>query len=191
MLFIEIAQTWAVQRDSVNTAIIHSYSTIITILHGSSYGFTLRSQHTRPHSVLRCLSSSNWLLLSLRRSATVADSHVWHCSIRIYPYRPSSSNNISPSVLSCHNSNIPSRACLAGFQCRLGSPCFRSVWNCCQHRPYAFGFALVEHLHCVPTHLVHYDHRAYLPPCTTSCYQRAYSLTHSRGSPLQGSSTIS
>ena len=27
MLFIELAQTWAVQRDSVNTAIIHSYST--------------------------------------------------------------------------------------------------------------------------------------------------------------------
>ena len=26
-LFTEIAQTWAVQRDSVNTAIIHSYST--------------------------------------------------------------------------------------------------------------------------------------------------------------------
>ena len=28
MLFTEIAQTWAVQRDSVNTAIIHSYSTL-------------------------------------------------------------------------------------------------------------------------------------------------------------------
>ena len=28
MLFKEIAQTWAVQRDSVNTAIIHSYSTL-------------------------------------------------------------------------------------------------------------------------------------------------------------------
>ena len=27
MLFTEIARTWAVQRDSVNTAIIHSYST--------------------------------------------------------------------------------------------------------------------------------------------------------------------
>ena len=28
MLFTEIAQTWDVQRDSVNTAIIHSYSTL-------------------------------------------------------------------------------------------------------------------------------------------------------------------
>ena len=28
MLFTEIAQTWVVQRDSVNTAIIHSYSTL-------------------------------------------------------------------------------------------------------------------------------------------------------------------
>ena len=28
MLFIEIAQTWVVQRDSVNMAIIHSYSTL-------------------------------------------------------------------------------------------------------------------------------------------------------------------
>ena len=28
MLFTEIARTWAVQRDSVNTAIIHSYSTL-------------------------------------------------------------------------------------------------------------------------------------------------------------------
>ena len=28
MLFTEMAQTWAVQRDSVNTAIIHSYSTL-------------------------------------------------------------------------------------------------------------------------------------------------------------------
>ena len=27
MLFTEIAQTWVVQRDSVNTVIIHSYST--------------------------------------------------------------------------------------------------------------------------------------------------------------------
>mgnify|MGYP006889265512 CR=1 FL=1 len=27
MLFIEIARTWVVQRDSVNTAVIHSYST--------------------------------------------------------------------------------------------------------------------------------------------------------------------
>ena len=27
MLFTEIAQTWVVQRDSVNMAIIHSYST--------------------------------------------------------------------------------------------------------------------------------------------------------------------
>ena len=27
MLFTEIARTWAVQRDSVNTVIIHSYST--------------------------------------------------------------------------------------------------------------------------------------------------------------------
>ena len=26
MLFTEIAQTWTIQRDSVNTAIIHSYS---------------------------------------------------------------------------------------------------------------------------------------------------------------------
>ena len=28
MLFTQIAQTWVVQRDSVNTAIIHSYSTL-------------------------------------------------------------------------------------------------------------------------------------------------------------------
>ena len=28
MLFTEIAQTWVVQMDSVNTAIIHSYSTL-------------------------------------------------------------------------------------------------------------------------------------------------------------------
>ena len=28
MLFTEIAQTWAVQMNSVNTAIIHSYSTL-------------------------------------------------------------------------------------------------------------------------------------------------------------------
>ena len=28
MLFTKIARTWAVQRDSVNTAIIHSYSTL-------------------------------------------------------------------------------------------------------------------------------------------------------------------
>ena len=28
MLFTEIAETWVVQRDSVNTAIIHSYSTL-------------------------------------------------------------------------------------------------------------------------------------------------------------------
>ena len=28
MLFTEIARTWAVQRDNVNTAIIHSYSTL-------------------------------------------------------------------------------------------------------------------------------------------------------------------
>ena len=30
MLFTEIAQTWVVQKDSVNTAIIHSYSTLST-----------------------------------------------------------------------------------------------------------------------------------------------------------------
>ena len=30
MLFTEIVQTWVVQRDSVNTAIIHSYSTYPT-----------------------------------------------------------------------------------------------------------------------------------------------------------------
>ena len=28
MLFIEITRTWVVQRDNVNTAIIHSYSTV-------------------------------------------------------------------------------------------------------------------------------------------------------------------
>ena len=29
MLFTEIAQTWVVQRDSVNTSTIHSYSTLL------------------------------------------------------------------------------------------------------------------------------------------------------------------
>ena len=31
MLFTEIAQTWVAQRDSVNTAIIHSYSTHVNL----------------------------------------------------------------------------------------------------------------------------------------------------------------
>ena len=40
-LFIEMAQTWAVQRDSVNTAIIHSYSTLPRNgrIHGLNYNY--------------------------------------------------------------------------------------------------------------------------------------------------------
>ena len=36
-LFTEIAQTWAFQRDSVNTAIIHSYSTVGSMCNALSH----------------------------------------------------------------------------------------------------------------------------------------------------------
>ena len=108
-----------------------------TIPRDSSYGLTLWSRHTTPRYVSRCSPTSNWpcaslrrpgpihiwLLRSPRRSATAADSRVWLCSIRIYLYRHAFSNTRSPCGLSCHNTNIPWWAFLAGLRRHPDSPC--------------------------------------------------------------------
>ena len=128
---------------------------------------------------------------SPRHSATAIDTRVWLCSIRIYPNRRTFSNTCSPYDLSCYSTNIPRWASLAGFSRCLDSPYLRRIQNYCRHYDYSFDLALVGHLHCAPTHLIHHGDSAYLPLCTTSCCRRAYSSTHPRGSPLHGASIVS
>ena len=92
-----------------------------------------------------------------------------------------SSSTHSLYGLSCHITNIPRRISLVASR-RLDSPCFRRVRNCCWHHFDAFFLGPVGRLHCAPTRLFRHGHEAYLPPCTTSCYRCACSLTHLCGS---------
>ena len=63
--------------------------------------------------------------------------------------------------------------------------------NCCRHHFATSFLDLVDRLHCALTRLTLHGHGAYLPPCTTSFCRCACSLTHPRGSPLPGASTVS
>ena len=137
--------------------------------------------------------SQRALVRSPPRSVIPADFFVQFAWIRmrLSLSRRISSSTRTPCGLFYHSTSIPQCAFLAGFRCRLDLPFFWRVWNYCRHCNYAFFLALVSCLHYAPTHLVHHNHGAYLPPCTICCCRRAYLSTRPRGFPLQGASNVS
>ena len=137
------------------------------------------------HRIGFCFITKAWPILAHIEPSTSVNLVVSRsrlCLIQLCPNELVSSNTRSPYCPFDHNTSNR-WPCFAGYRNHLDPP-YSWRLHYCRHFLCAFGFLLVNSLHCMLNHLIHHDHKVDPPLWTSSCCQRACLLTHPCGSPL-------